>query len=82
VQDILETLTAHGIRFSFNTDGPEMLCRSLREEIDHLIDEGVITLQQAVEANQWAFDAAFVKAPGARTPVTTPVLPSTAGHAL
>ncbi|MBM3461290.1 MAG: amidohydrolase family protein [Armatimonadetes bacterium] len=60
----LGVLIESGVRFSFNTDGPEMLCRSLREEIDLLIEGGVITVEQAVRCNEWALEHTFV--PGAR----------------
>lgn len=59
----LQALLRHGIQFSFNTDGPEMLCISLRKEIDRLIAAGMITVEQAVQCNQWGVEASFVRRP-------------------
>ena len=54
-------LKSHGVKFTINTDGPEMLKTNLREEVDFLVRNGVITPEEAVEANKSAFDASFVK---------------------
>jgi adenosine deaminase len=57
---VLRTLLDHGVRFSFNTDGPEMLCMSLREEIDQLIGAGAISVQEALLSNEYACEDTFV----------------------
>jgi len=50
-----------GVRFTINTDGPEMLKTNLRGEIDYLLDESVLTAADIIESNRTAFSAAFVK---------------------
>jgi adenosine deaminase len=53
-------LKAHGVRFTINTDGPEMLRTNLRGEMEFLLREGVLTNQDVIAANRAAFDATFV----------------------
>jgi adenosine deaminase len=60
-RNVLQTFQDHGVRFCFNTDGPEMLCVHLRDEINGLIEGGLITVEQAVECNRWATDSTFLK---------------------
>jgi len=50
-----------GVKFTINTDGPEMLKTNLRGEIDYLLDESVLTAADIIESNRTAFSAAFVK---------------------
>jgi adenosine deaminase len=58
--EVLRRFREHEIRWSFNTDGPEMLGVSLREEIDGLIEAGVVTLDEALQCNEWAVSSTFV----------------------
>ena len=57
---VLRRFDQHGVRYSFNTDGPEMLGVSLREEIDAHIAAGSVTVEQAVRCNEWACASTFV----------------------
>ena len=56
----VRTLVEHDVPFSVNTDGPEMLQRSLRDEIDWLLETEVLSLDEALRANRWAAEYAFV----------------------
>lgn len=61
LRTILDEFDRHQVRYSFNTDGPEMLGVSLREEIDRLIDANVVTVEQAVRSNAWACESTFIE---------------------
>ncbi len=61
LKEIFGKLKKHGIKFTINTDGPEMLMTNLRGEMNFLIDNGILEMQDIVEANRQAFASSFVK---------------------
>ncbi len=58
---VFAALKAHGVRYTINTDGPEMLKTNIRGEVDFLVRNGIITPAEAQQANRTAFQASFVK---------------------
>ncbi len=52
----------HKVRFSFNTDGPEMLQTTLGEELRLAVRSGWVTKEQLAECGAWAKAASFVRA--------------------
>ena len=48
------------VKFTLNTDGPEMLKTNLRGEMDFLLREGILTVPEVLQANRDAFAASFV----------------------
>ena len=58
---VFGSLRAKGVRFTINTDGPEMLKTNLRGEMDFLVRNGVLTPAEVLKANRDAFEASFVK---------------------
>jgi len=58
---IFKALNAHGIGYTINTDGPEMLATNLRGEIDFLLRNGILTEADVLRANGRAFYASFVR---------------------
>ena len=58
----LDALSRHGVKFSINTDGPEMLRTSLRQEHAWLIERGLLTLDEALRCNRWAAEKSFLPA--------------------
>ena len=58
---VFGALLAGGVRFTLNTDGPEMLRTNLRGEIDFLVANGALNAAQVLQANRTAFAASFVK---------------------
>ncbi|TAK34563.1 MAG: adenosine deaminase [Chloroflexota bacterium] len=58
---ILHRLRAHGVRFTINTDGPEMLCTSLRREYDLLLSEGMLDDDSVRTCNTLAHEVSFVR---------------------
>jgi adenosine deaminase len=49
------------VKFTINTDGPEMLRTNLRGEISFLLGQGVLSEADVLAANRDAFDASFVR---------------------
>ena len=58
---IFRALEEYGIRYTINTDGPEMLKTNLRREIDFLLRHGVMGEKDVLRSNRVAFDSSFVK---------------------
>jgi adenosine deaminase len=58
---VFRILSEDGVRFTLNTDGPEMLKTNLRREMEFLVKNQILDVNQVLEANRSAFDASFVK---------------------
>jgi adenosine deaminase len=61
MKQVFRALKERGVKFTLNTDGPEMLRTNLRGEIEFLLREGVLREADVVAANSNAFRASFVK---------------------
>ncbi len=61
MKEVFGALKQGGVKFTLNTDGPEMLKTNLRGEIDFLLKEGVLEESDVLAANRNAFRASFVK---------------------
>jgi adenosine deaminase len=61
MREMFRKLNEHRVRYTINTDGPEMLCTNLRNEIGFLLDNKIISESEILAANQQAFAASFVK---------------------
>ncbi len=61
LKKVFRTLMGEGVKFTLNTDGPEMLKTNLRGEIDFLLGNGILDEADVLEANSNAFKAAFVR---------------------
>jgi adenosine deaminase len=59
LRHILDTLRAHDVPFTINTDGPQMLQTSLVKEYQLLLDEGIFTPEDVRRAIQTAYSASF-----------------------
>ena len=62
----IETFKKHKVRFSFNTDGPEMLETTLRDELKLAVRNGWVTKEELVQCGAWARESSFVERNGAR----------------
>lgn len=58
---VFRALEDSGVKFTINTDGPEMLKTNLRGEMEFLMREGILREEEVLRANRNAFEAAFVK---------------------
>ena len=56
------TFKKHKVRFSFNTDGPEMLQTTLRDELRLAVKSGWVNKEELAERGEWAKAASFVHA--------------------
>jgi len=65
LRSFIDTFRKHGVRFSFNTDGPEMLHTTLREELKAAVRHGFATKEQLKQCGEWAREASFVRRNGA-----------------
>src|SRR5262249_20452115 len=68
LKSILWRFKDHGVGFTINTDGPEMLGTTLREEYRLLLRNGILDLDHAGRANTRAPAASFLN----RAPVPGP----------
>ena len=48
------------MRFTINTDGPEMLRTYIRDELTTLGRLGILSVEEQVQATEWAREASFV----------------------
>ena len=60
--DYIATFKKHKVRFSFNTDGPEMLQTTLRDELKLAVRSGWVTKDELAERGEWAKAASFLHA--------------------
>jgi adenosine deaminase len=57
---VFRILKERGVKFTINTDGPEMLRTNLRGEIRFLLENGVLSEDDVIAANRNAFASSFV----------------------
>jgi adenosine deaminase len=57
---IFAVFKKYGVKFSLNTDGPEMLRTNLRREIMLSIKHRCLSPEDIIESNGWARDASFI----------------------
>jgi len=58
--EYIATFKRHRVRFSFNTDGPELLETTLRDELRLAVRCGWVTKDELAECGAWAKEASFV----------------------
>lgn len=62
---ILRTLIENKVKFTINTDWPEMIEDAhLKDQFIFLKDEGILTEEELIECNKIAFDSTFVPSGG------------------
>ncbi|HVM30669.1 MAG TPA: hypothetical protein VM305_07890 [Candidatus Limnocylindrales bacterium] len=72
---IFDTFRRNGVRFTINTDGPEMLKTYIRDELATLGRLGILSVEEQEQSVEWARQASFVKGVSelplpSRTPVS------------
>jgi adenosine deaminase len=58
---IFDTFRRNKVRFTINTDGPEMLKTYIRDELSSLGRLGILSLEEQQQAVEWARQASFVR---------------------
>jgi adenosine deaminase len=61
LRKVFAALKEHGVKYTINTDGPEMLRTNLRGEMDFLLGKKLLTEADLRRANDSAFEASFIK---------------------
>ncbi|CAN5248831.1 adenosine deaminase [soil metagenome] len=56
----VRALRDNGVRFSFNTDGPEMLGTTLRDELRLAVRAAMVSKEELVDCGRWALESSFV----------------------
>jgi adenosine deaminase len=72
---IFDTFRKNGVRYTINTDGPEMLKTYMRDELATLGRLDILSVEEQQQVVDWAREASFVQGAGqtvppARTPAT------------
>lgn len=58
---IFDTFRRNGVRFTINTDGPEMLKTYIRDEMATLGRLGILSVDEQEQSAEWARQASFVE---------------------
>ncbi len=61
MKQTFRSLEKNHIKYTINTDGPEMLMTNLRGEIDFLLRNGILDEDDVLRANRHAFAASFIR---------------------
>jgi adenosine deaminase len=72
---IFDTFRRNGVRYTINTDGPEMLKTYIRDELASLARHGILSLEEQQQAADWAREASFVD--GVADTPSSPRIPAT-----
>jgi adenosine deaminase len=67
---IFDTFRRNGVRYTINTDGPEMLKTYIRDELASLARHDILSVEEQEQAAAWAREASFV--PGVAGAVEVP----------
>ena len=57
---IFDNLRRNKVRYTINTDGPEMLKTYIRDELSSLSRHGILSVEEQQQAAEWAREASFV----------------------
>lgn len=57
---IVRAFQKYGVRFTINTDGPEMYGTNVHKEQELLRKAGILTSEGIASCNRWAFEASFL----------------------
>jgi adenosine deaminase len=60
LRGFIATFRKHKVRFSINTDGPEMLRTTLRDELKGAVRAGLVSKDELAQCGQWAHEASFL----------------------
>jgi adenosine deaminase len=61
LKNIYRTLLKNKIKFTINTDGPEMYRTNIRKEQEMLLKNGILSQREVDQCTRWAFEASFIK---------------------
>ena len=58
---IFDTFRRNRVRYTINTDGPEMLKTYIRDELSSLGRLGILSVEEQAQSAEWARQASFVE---------------------
>lgn len=58
---IIASLKKHGVPFTINSDGPELLGTNVREEFETLLSKNILTIDDVIESTKQAKKASFIR---------------------
>lgn len=61
LKNIIRTLKRYKVRFTINTDGPEMYLTNIYKEQELLIKNRILSPKEVAQCTKWAFEASFIK---------------------
>ena len=61
LKKIIRDLKKHKVRFTINTDGPEMYRTNIHKEQEFLIKNKILSPKEVAQCTKWAFEASFIK---------------------
>ena len=60
LRELIAVFRKHKVHFSFNTDGPEMLQTTLRDELKLAVRANLVSRDELAQCGQWALEASFL----------------------
>ncbi|GAC1455624.1 MAG: adenosine deaminase [Candidatus Limnocylindrales bacterium] len=60
LREYVSVFRKHKVRFSFNTDGPEMLQTTLRDELKLAVRSNLVSKDELAQCGEWARSASFL----------------------
>ena len=60
LRELIAVFRKHKVHFSFNTDGPEMLQTTLRDELKLAVRANLVSRDELAQCGQWALAASFL----------------------
>ncbi|MDP3740706.1 MAG: adenosine deaminase [bacterium] len=61
LRTIIRALLKHKIKFTINTDGPEMYRTNIYKEQEFLLKNKIVNQKQIAQCTRWAFESSFIK---------------------
>ena len=61
LKNIVRSLLKNKVKFTINTDGPEMYRTNIYEEHEFLRKNGILNQREIAQCTKWAFEASFIK---------------------
>lgn len=61
MRKVYQTLLRNKVKFTINTDGPEMYMTNIHKEQEFLRQNKILTQKEIAQCTKWAFEASFIK---------------------
>jgi len=61
LKETIRTIADAGVKFTINTDGPEMYRTNICKEEEFLLEHGILSKEEIEQCRAWSFEASFLK---------------------